>query len=82
MQRSGNFYNVYFLKSSGLGLRVKKYFFLAVFGWLYVPWIRESVDPHIFMDPDPENRNLMNPTDPDPTHCQGGWVYLQPGEAG
>ena len=40
------------------------------------------MDPHIFVDPDPESRNLVDPTDPDPKHSQGGLVYVQPGEAG
>ena len=27
-----------------------------------------SVDPHIFVDPDPGSQNLADPTDPDPKH--------------
>ena len=28
--------------------------------------IRKSVNPQIFVDPDPESQNLADPTDPDP----------------
>ena len=27
-----------------------------------------SVDPHIFVDPDPGSQNVADPTDPDPKH--------------
>jgi len=47
-------------------LGVKKFFF-AVFGWI-LPLESGSVDPHIFVDPDPGSQNLADPTDPDPKH--------------
>ena len=31
-----------------------------------LPLVSGSVDPHIFVDPDPGSQNLADPTDPDP----------------
>ena len=33
---------------------------------LFLPLGSESVDPHIFVDPDPGSQNLTDPSDPDP----------------
>ena len=47
-------------------LREKK--FLLQFLVDILPLGSESVDPHIFADPDPGSQNLADPTDPDPKH--------------
>ena len=46
-------------------------FFLLQFLVDILAFGSESVDPHIFSDPDPGSQNLADPTnpDPDPKHC-------------
>ena len=34
-----------------------------------LPLGSESVDPDIFVNPDPGSQDLADPTDPDPKHC-------------
>ena len=61
-------YSLFFSKVQFLVLGVKKFFLQFLVDIL--PLGPESVDPHIFADPDPGSQNLADPTDPDPTHCQ------------
>ena len=56
-----------FFKSSDLGFRRKKDFFLQFLVDI-LPLGSGSVDPHIFADPDPGSQNLADLTDPDPKH--------------
>ena len=66
IQKWENFYNLSFFKSSDLGFRSKKGFFLQFLVDILPPG-SGSVDPHIFedADPDPGSQNPADPTDPD-----------------
>ena len=55
MNKSGNFYNLYFFNSSDLGLE-SKFFFAFFVDFLSLG--SGSVDQHIFADPDPGSQNL------------------------
>ena len=46
----------------------KIYWFFLQFLVDILPLGSESVDPHIFMDPDSGSQNFADPTDPDPKH--------------
>ena len=37
--------------------------------FMFLPVGSGSLDPDIFVDPDPGNQSLADPTDPDPKHC-------------
>ena len=53
-------------KSSDLGFRINVFFLQFLVDFL--PLGSGSVDPHIFVDPEPGSQNLADPTDPDPKH--------------
>ena len=63
IQKWGNFYNIFFFKSSDLGFWCKKDFFCSF--WL----IFYPLDP----DPDPGSQNLADPLNPDPNHSFKLW---------
>ena len=58
--------------SSDLGFKIKIFFLQFLVDIL--PLGSGSMDPHIFAEPDPDpgSQNLVDPTDPDPKHCNKG----------